>query len=120
MRGGLNGWSWQNEIKRGSTPGPTGLARVTNSPLPGQIPSGNIPSVLDLAPFQNLTLRGGFVLVETQLTAQPLLDPIERAADALTVIRGTRFHIYLRAEMMNASCRFPCITKSWRPRRWRR
>lgn len=55
--------------------------------------------MLDLAPFQNLALRGGFVLAETQLTAQPLLDPIERAADALTVIRGTRFHIYLRADM---------------------
>jgi len=38
-------------------------------------------------------------LVETQLTAQPLLDPIERAASALTVIRGQRFHIFLRADM---------------------
>ena len=55
--------------------------------------------MLDLAPFQNLPLRGGFILVEAQLTAQPLLDPIERAAEALTVVRGTRFHIYLRADM---------------------
>ena len=58
-----------------------------------------ISCVLDLAPFQNLALRGGFTLVETQLTAQPLLDPIERAATALTVIRGVRFHIFLRADM---------------------
>ena len=56
-------------------------------------------SVLDLAPFQNLALRGGFLLAEVQLTAQPLLDPSERAATAQTVIRGQRFHIFLRADL---------------------
>jgi len=55
--------------------------------------------VLDLAPFHNLALRGGFLLVEVQLTAQPLLDPIERAATAQTVVRGNRFHIFLRADL---------------------
>jgi hypothetical protein len=55
--------------------------------------------VLDLAPFQNLALRGEFVLAEVRLTAQPLLDPIERAATAQTVVRGTRFHIFLRADL---------------------
>jgi hypothetical protein len=55
--------------------------------------------VIDLAPFQNLPLRGGFLLVEVKLTAQPLLDPLERAATAQTVIRGTRFHIFLRADL---------------------
>ena len=33
------------------------------------------------------------------MTAQPLLDPLERAATALTIIRGTRFHIFLRADL---------------------
>lgn len=55
--------------------------------------------VLDLTPFQNLALRGGFLLVEVQLTAKPLLDPIERAATAQTIIRGQRFHIFLRADL---------------------
>lgn len=55
--------------------------------------------MLDLAPFQNLALRGGFLLAEVHLTAQPLLDPLERAAAAQTVVRGTRFHIFLRADL---------------------
>jgi hypothetical protein len=55
--------------------------------------------MLDLVPFQNLQLRGGFVIVEAQLTAQPLLDPLERAATAQTIIRGNRFHILLRADL---------------------
>lgn len=55
--------------------------------------------MLDLAPFQNLALRGGFLLVEVCLTAQPLLDPIERSATAQTLIRGTLFHILLRADL---------------------
>jgi hypothetical protein len=55
--------------------------------------------VLDLAPFQNLALRGGFLIAEVRLTAQPLLDPLERAATAQTIIRGTRFHVFLRADL---------------------
>jgi hypothetical protein len=55
--------------------------------------------VLDLAPFQNLPLQGGFLLVEVQLAAQPLLDPIERAATAQTLVRGNRFHVLLRADL---------------------
>ena len=55
--------------------------------------------MLDLSPFQNLPLRGGFLLVEVILTAKPLLDPIERAASAQTLIRGNRFHILLRADL---------------------
>lgn len=55
--------------------------------------------MLDLAPFQNLQLRGGFVIAEVHLTAQPLLDPLERAAAAQTIIRGNRFHILLRADL---------------------
>lgn len=53
--------------------------------------------VLDLAPFQNLRLRGGFTLVEVNLTTEALLDPLERPATAQTIIRGKRFHILLRA-----------------------
>jgi hypothetical protein len=56
--------------------------------------------VLGLAPFQRLSLQGGFLLVEAQLTAAPLLDPLERAATAQTVIRGTRFHLLLRADLV--------------------
>lgn len=55
--------------------------------------------MLDLTPFQNLPLPGGFWLVEVQLTAKPLLDPIERAATALTIIRGRCFHVFLRADL---------------------
>jgi hypothetical protein len=55
--------------------------------------------VLDLAPFQNLRLRGGFTLAEVRLTAQPLLDPLDRAATAQTIIRANRFHILLRADL---------------------
>jgi hypothetical protein len=55
--------------------------------------------VLDLAPFQNLPLRGGFSIAAVRLAAQPLLDPLERAASAQTIIRGTRFHIFLRADL---------------------
>ena len=59
----------------------------------------HIQCVLDLVPFQNLQLRGGFILVEVHLTAQPLWDPLERAATAQTIIRGKRFHILLRADL---------------------
>jgi len=55
--------------------------------------------MLDLAPFQDLQLRGGFVIAEAHLTAQPLLDPLDRAASAQTIIRGNRFYIYLRADL---------------------
>jgi hypothetical protein len=44
-------------------------------------------------------LRGGFTIAEVQLAAQPLLDPLERAASALTIIRAKRFHIFLRADL---------------------
>jgi hypothetical protein len=53
--------------------------------------------MLDLADLKNLRLRGGFVLVEVKLTAEALLDPLERPATAQTIIRGNSFHIRLRA-----------------------
>jgi hypothetical protein len=55
--------------------------------------------VLELEPFQNLRLRGGLLLAEVHLTAQPLLDPVERAATALTRIRGSHFFVFLRADL---------------------
>ena len=55
--------------------------------------------MLDFTPFQNQPLLGGFLIAEVHLTAQPLLDPLERAATAQTIIRGTRFHIFLRADL---------------------
>jgi hypothetical protein len=58
--------------------------------------------VLDLAAFQNLALRGGFVIVEIRLTSQFLLDPLGRPATAQTVIRGSRFHVFLRNDLNDA------------------
>jgi hypothetical protein len=55
--------------------------------------------VLDLRPFQNLQLHSGFTLAEVRLTARPLVDPLRRQATAQTIIRGTRFHILLRANL---------------------
>ena len=55
--------------------------------------------MLDLTPFQELELRGGFEIAEVRLTAEPLLDPLERAATAQTIIRGNRFHIFIRADL---------------------
>ena len=55
--------------------------------------------MLELTPFQDLQLRGGLTLVEVRLTAKPLLDPLERAATAQTIIRGDHLHIFLRADL---------------------
>lgn len=55
--------------------------------------------MLDVTPFQNLPLRGGFALAEVRLTAQPLLDPMERSAAAQTIIRDSRFRVFLRADL---------------------
>lgn len=55
--------------------------------------------MLDLTPFQNLELRGGFRIGEVALTAEPLLDPLERAATAQTIIRANRFYISIRADL---------------------
>ena len=54
--------------------------------------------MLELGQFQNLQLRGGFLLREVRLTATPLLDPIERSATAQTTITGSSFRILLRAD----------------------
>jgi len=51
--------------------------------------------VLDLAVFENLVLRGGFIIAEVGITSEPLLDPLARPAIAQTIIRGTRLHIFL-------------------------
>jgi len=58
--------------------------------------------VLDLAAFQNLLLRGGFVVAEVRLTSQFLLDPLGRPATAQTIIRGTRLHVFLRDDLNQA------------------
>jgi hypothetical protein len=55
--------------------------------------------VLDLAPFRNLRLRGGFTIVELSLTAEPMLDPLDREATAQTIIRGKRLHISLQSDL---------------------
>ncbi len=55
--------------------------------------------MLDLAAFQNLSLRGGFLLMEVRRTHQFLLDPLGRPAAAQTLIRGKRIYIVLRADL---------------------
>jgi hypothetical protein len=72
---------------------------VKNRTLKSAMPCVKLPPVLDLTLFQDLALRGGFRIAEVRLTAQPLLDPLERAATAQTIIRGQRFHIFLRADL---------------------
>lgn len=52
--------------------------------------------VLDLKAFNNVPLRGGFLIVEVRITAQSLLDPLGRPATAQTLIRGNKFQILLR------------------------
>jgi hypothetical protein len=58
--------------------------------------------VLDLAAFQNVSLRGGFLILEVRITAQSLLDPLGRPAAAQTLIRGNHFHILLLEGMDEA------------------
>jgi len=70
-----------------------------NAGLEGRsVPAQNL-HVLDLTPFQNLRLEGGFVLVEARLTSVPLLDPVGRTATAETVIRGRNLFVSLRADL---------------------
>jgi hypothetical protein len=58
-----------------------------------------IVSVLDLAGFANVSLRGGLVLVEVRRTQQFLLDPLGRPAAAQTLITSGRLYIVLRDNM---------------------
>ena len=58
--------------------------------------------VLDLTAFNNIPLRGGFLIVDVRITAQLLLDPLGRPATAQTLIRGNKFHILLREGMDDA------------------
>jgi hypothetical protein len=58
--------------------------------------------VFDLTAFQNLVLRGGFLVAEVRLTSQFLMDPLGRPATAQTIIRGTRLHILLRDSLDEA------------------
>jgi hypothetical protein len=58
--------------------------------------------VLNLAALQNLLLRGGFLITEIRLTSQFRLDPLGRPATAQTVIRGSRFYIFLRDDLSEA------------------
>jgi len=67
--------------------------------LPNLVSIVHCCCVLDLRPFQNVRLRGGFTLAEVVLTARALLDPLERAATAQTIIRGSRFYVFLRADL---------------------
>ena len=70
-------------------------------PLESEGPLSHNACVLDLTVFNHLTLRGGFLIVEVRVTAQPLLDPLGRPAVAQTLIRGNQFHIVLREGMDN-------------------
>lgn len=55
--------------------------------------------MLRLAALQNLSLRDAYVIAEVCLTSDSLADPLGRPATAQTIIRGNRFHIFLRDEL---------------------
>jgi hypothetical protein len=63
------------------------------------VPNLSRSAVLDLAQFSNLPLEGGFTLAEVRLSAEPLLDPLNRDATAQPTIRGKRFRTMLSAGM---------------------
>jgi len=56
----------------------------------------NFP-VIDIRPFRNLQLRGGFVIEEIQLTNIPMVDAIGREAVAQTKIVVRGFRLFIRA-----------------------
>ncbi len=58
--------------------------------------------MLDLTVFNNVALRGGFLIAEVRITAQSLCDPLGRPAIAQTLIRGNKFYILLREGMDEA------------------
>jgi len=88
--------------------------------LPNLVSIVHCRCVLDLRPFQNVRLRGGFTLAEVVLTVRALLDPLERAATAQTIIRGSRFYVFLRADLDEREISISLNMKCWRQRRWRR
>jgi len=53
--------------------------------------------VIDIRPFRNLQLRGGFVIEEIQLTNIPMVDAIGREAVAQTKIVVRGFRLFIRA-----------------------
>ncbi len=53
--------------------------------------------MIDPAPFRNLRLLGGFVIVEVEFTQEPMLDALEREAAAQTRITGREFRLLIRA-----------------------
>jgi hypothetical protein len=51
--------------------------------------------MIELSRFENLLLRGGFIIAELRLASEPLVDALGREAVAETHIRGRRFDLVL-------------------------
>jgi hypothetical protein len=53
--------------------------------------------MIDPSSFENVLLRGGFMLVRVEFVAEPLLDALGREAIARTRIVGRNFEIIIRS-----------------------
>jgi hypothetical protein len=53
--------------------------------------------MIDPASFENLRLRGGFVIVRVEFINAPMVDALEREAIAQTRIVGRNFYLLIRA-----------------------
>jgi hypothetical protein len=53
--------------------------------------------MIDPSSFKNVRLYGGFVIVDLQFTATPMLDALEREAIAQTRITGREFRLLIQA-----------------------
>jgi hypothetical protein len=53
--------------------------------------------MIDLASFEGVQLRGGFIISEVRLASEPLKDALGRDAIAQTRILGRRFYLLIRA-----------------------
>jgi hypothetical protein len=53
--------------------------------------------VIDVNPFRNVRLQGGFTIARIAITEEPLVDAIGREAIARTRVRGRNFDLLIRA-----------------------
>jgi hypothetical protein len=66
-------------------------------PCYGSKPAGSRSINMQLEPFQQLSLQGGFLLLRVVLSHEPMTDAIGRTALASTVIIGSTLEITLCA-----------------------
>ncbi|MCX6905569.1 MAG: hypothetical protein NTW03_19245 [Verrucomicrobia bacterium] len=54
--------------------------------------------MIELAQFENVLLRGGFIVAHVRLVSEPFWDALGRPAAAETRISGRRFELLLRSD----------------------